>query len=118
MIFPNSSEFFAGSSVHLSCTAYGIPLPTITWSRGGLGPLTATINDSRVDIWDEVVVVREHTFVRSHLRMCSTVEMDSGLYNCTAVAAERETGVVFEMTVVGVPPTLIQTPGTAYVVYE
>ena len=107
--YPNNSEFFAGSTVRLSCTAYGIPLPHIMWSRG---VVAMPINDSRVTVWDETVVVGRHTFTRSYLQMCSTVELDSGLYSCGAVTAERQQGVEFGVTVVGVPPTLIRTPGT------
>ena len=70
------------------------------------------VDDSRVTVWDETVTMGGHMFTRSHLQICSTVELDSGLYSCSAVTAERQQMVGFGVTVVGVPPTLIQTPGT------
>ena len=109
VLYPSDSEFFAGSTVRLSCTAHGIPLPSIEWSRGGVA---MPVDDSRVTMWDETVVMGGHTFKRSHLQICSTVELDSGLYSCGAVTVERQQMVEFGVTVVGVPPTLIQTPGT------
>ena len=115
MIFPNNSQLFAGSTVRLSCTGYGIPLPNIIWSRDGTNLGTVASNESRVDIWEETLVVGGHALARSHLLICSTVELDSGLYNCTAVTTERQSHAEFAVTVIGVPPTLIQTPGKAVV---
>ena len=113
VIFPNSSDFFAGSTVLLTCAGYGLPLPSIQWNRGSSDELLrVSANDSRVDIWEKMVEVGGHTFIQSHLRICSTVESDSGVYSCTARTAEREDREEFEVNAVGVPPTLILTPGT------
>ena len=109
VIYPNDTEILAGSTLILSCTGYGIPLPSIVWRKAGLE--LSEVNNSRVTVWEETVAAGEHTFTRSYLQMCSTVELDSGLYNCSAVTAERENGVEFGVTIVGVPPTLIITPG-------
>ena len=109
VIYPNDTEILAGGTLILSCMGYGIPLPSIVWRKGGLE--LSEVNNSRVTVWEETVVAGEHTFTRSYLQMCSTVELDSGLYNCSAVTAEKENGVKFGVTIVGVPPTLIRTPG-------
>lgn len=111
VIFPNDSIFFAGSTVRLSCTGYGIPLPSIVWNRGGFNLDSISVNDSRMEIWDETVVVGEHQFIRSYLQICSTVESDSEVYTCTAMTSERQNGVDFRVEVVSVPATLIKTPG-------
>ena len=112
VIYPNNSEFLAGSTLLLSCTAYGIPLPSIVWSKGSINLQTVVVNDSRVEVWDETVVVKGHTLRRSYLQLCGMVELDSGIYSCSAVTSERQNRVEFGVMVVGVPPTLIRTPGT------
>ena len=112
MIYPNDSHFFAGSTVRFSCAAYGLPLPTIHWTRDSLELETLSANDTRIEIWEESVDVGRHVFVRSHLQICSTVEGDSGNYSCKASTEEREDSAEFLVSVIGVPPTLLHTPGT------
>ena len=43
--------------------------------------------------------------------MCGTVVGDGGNYSCTASTPERQDRAQFLVNVIGVPPTLIQTPG-------
>lgn len=115
VLYPNISEFFAGSTLLLSCVGYGIPLPHVVWSKDGLSLQTAAINDSRISTWDETVVVDRdrdrHMFTQSYLRICSTTKMDSGLYNCSAVTDEEKNEVQFGVRVVEVPPVFLRTPG-------
>ena len=111
-MFPNNSRFFAGNTIRFSCTGFGLPLPNILWSRNDLDLPIESSTDSRVDIGEGTVVVGDHVFVRSHLLICGTAEADSGVYSCAAVTGERENRVEFEVGVVGVPPSLLHTPGT------
>ena len=111
VMYPNDSDFFAGSTVRFSCTSYGIPLPSLQWTRNSLNLQTLSTNDTRISIWDETVEIGGHVFARSNLQICGTVETDSGSYSCTASTTERQDSAQFQVNVVGVPPTLIQTPG-------
>ena len=109
VIYPNASEFFAGSTLLLSCVGYGIPLPHVVWNKDGFG---LAINDSRISTWNETVVIGGHIFRQSFLRICSTTKIDNGIYSCTAITDEGENEVEFGVTVVEVPPVLLRTPGT------
>ena len=111
VIFPNNSNFFAGSTVSFSCAVFGLPLPFIRWSRNSSELTTTVFNDSRIDIHEKTVVVGGHTFVHSTLQICSAVEVDGGRYSCSAVTREREERADFEVNVIRVPPALINTPG-------
>ena len=111
MIYPNDSAFFAGSTVRFSCTSYGLPAPPISWSRDSLDLNKLSVNDTRIHIWNETVGIGPTLVVRSHLLICGTVVGDSGNYSCTASTPERQDRAQFLVNVIGVPPTLIQTPG-------
>ena len=61
------------------CVGTGFPVPSILWSLDG-SPLE---NNSRVSIYEEVMVESGITFVQSFLEVCSVGFMDAGLYQCT-----------------------------------
>lgn len=116
VLYPNTSEFLAGSMLLLSCVGYGVPPPHVVWSKDGLDLRTAAINDSRISTWDDIVTMDRNIFTpftQSYLRICSTVKTDSGLYKCSAVTDEEETAVEFRVTVVEVPPALLRFPSNA-----
>ncbi|CAI8042994.1 Hemicentin-1, partial [Geodia barretti] len=118
VIYPNDSAFFAGSTVRFSCTSYGLPAPPISWSRDSLDLNKLSVNDTRIHIWNETVGIGPTLVVRSHLLICGTVVGDSGNYSCTASTPERQDRAQFLVNVIGVPPTLIQTPVDVDIVAE
>ena len=75
----NVTEYSGGSSVLFSCSAFGVPLPAISWSRDGeeLG------NSSRSIIYQEVVAEGGVTFLKSILEICRARSLDAGTYSCS-----------------------------------
>ena len=68
------------SYVLLSCTAYGVPVPSISWSKNG----TSLRSDSHINIMYQVVVEGGVTFGKSTLQICSTEFTDAGNFSCSA----------------------------------
>ena len=98
----------------LACVGYGIPLPSIVWEKDR----QRLSNDSRRESRQETVVLGNHTFQRSYLQLCGTVEGDSGDYGCRSVTEERESAVEFGVSIIGVPATLITIPEDVSIVAE
>ena len=114
VIYPNNTEILAGATLIFACVGYGIPLPSIVWEKNG----QRLSNDSRRESWQETVVLGNHTFQRSYLQLCGTVEGDSGDYGCRSVTEERESAVKFGIRIIGVPATLITIPEDVGIVAE
>ena len=114
VIHPNDTEVLAGNTLLLSCTGYGIPLPSIVWGKDG----QRLDSDSQRSSWEEMVIVGNHTFRRSYLQICGSVELDSGDYSCSVVTEERENSVEFSVRIISVPATLIDTPEDVSIVAE
>ena len=64
----------------VACVAYGDPIPSVGWSRGG----QRLINDSRVTIYENQVTERGLSFSKTILEICSFEAPDSGQYSCGA----------------------------------
>ena len=75
---PNDTSLYVGETLTLSCVAYGLPLPTITWMRGDQ-PL-----DALFLLHESEIVTTHVTFVRSTLQLCSLRLTDEDQYVCTA----------------------------------
>ena len=74
---PEDSEVVIGNNITLTCSASGIYLPTITWSRGGeriAGSLSEIITQS---------VVNE-SLLTSEIVIPSSEQRDTGSYSCSA----------------------------------
>ena len=108
LIYPNKTDILARSTLLLSCTGYGIPLPSIVWSIDGQ---MLSNNHSRFISWENTLTRGNHVFRSSYLQICGAAELDSGEYGCTAVTPEREHKIVFDVQVIAVPATLISIPG-------
>jgi len=78
----------ANSTLLLICVSYGVPVPSMTWFKDGV----LLTNNSDVTITESVVVENQSgtRFMRSMLKICSTGDTDSGLYECKA---ENEAGL-------------------------
>ena len=92
-----TSHIQATDSAIFTCVAYGNPPPFITWRRNGSSEVTS---NSRVNISEKVVSLREITFVKSVLEICSSEEGDSGEYSCDADNGARSDGFRFDFTVI------------------
>lgn len=80
VIVPESSGLVAeGNTALLSCTAYGVPLPSsVVWYQGD----ELLFNDSRISIYSEQVVEGGLEYVLSILEICSVDVADAGSYSC------------------------------------
>ena len=66
-----------GNNITLTCSASGIHLPNITWSRGG-----ESIAGSYREIISQSVV--NGTVLKSDFKVTNTEQRDTGNYSCSA----------------------------------
>ena len=93
-----------GNSVTFECIATGIPAPEITWRRNGMA---FNSSDSRVTIGNmpnTMEVMRdsdnETVFeVTQTLTLNTTMDSDSGMYECVAMSDVGEDSGFFELIV-------------------
>ena len=95
MIKPADKRLYQNSTVLLTCVAYGVPLPTLTWSKAGNSVTNGTVRN-------DMVVKGGVTFVRSVLQLCETTVADSGQYTCTADNEITIANANFHLTVEGI----------------
>ena len=91
------TEADAGQTLTFTCVAYGVPLPTITWSQGDT--LLSNDTDTRVTIYNEEVEEGGLVFFQSILEICSAELIDSGVYSCNADNGMTNDSVSFELRV-------------------
>ena len=72
-----SLEVVIGGNITLTCSASGIHLPSITWSRGG----ESIAGSSREVITLSVV---NDTFLTSEIEIANTEQRDTANYTCSA----------------------------------
>ena len=91
----------AGSTVVLTCVAYGVPPPSLIWSRNGS---LLSSNDSHVTIYSELMTDSGSgvVFMKSIVKLCRSQLTDAGIYSCSA---ENELGIhnfSFQVTIIHV----------------
>lgn len=107
MIHPeNVTEYSGGSSVLFQCSAYGAPLPAISWSHDG----EALGNSSRSIIYQEVVTEGGVTFLKSTLEICRAGRLDAGTYSCTGNSLIDSDTASFKFAVDTVEGKTLQLP--------
>lgn len=94
---PNQTEVVSGRTVVFTCVSRGMPTPSFNWSRDG----NILSDDSRISIYEEVLVENGLTFIQSMLEVCSVSEEDAGEYSCTAGNEVGSETAVFEVSVLG-----------------
>ena len=83
------------STVLLTCVGYGVPVPSLTWSKMG----TLVVNDSMITIIEEQVTESRIPFAKSVLEICGSEIQHSGRYTCTAQNELMNDSAMFELTV-------------------
>ncbi len=89
----------SGSSVFLSCVAYGDPLPAITWQRRTGMVVTDLENTTSTEITNEILDINEAQFVQSILLVCSDELNTTAVYSCIASNALGSVNDSFVVTV-------------------
>lgn len=106
VVYPEDTVVIAGSTVILTCVAFGEPLPSITWSVDGAN----VTNDSRIEIIELRTSRNGRPFLKSVLQICGVGDDDAGRYNCTAVNTVNTDSADFSLTVITEPATLVMVP--------
>ena len=106
VVHPEDTVVIAGSTVMLTCVAFGEPLPSITWSLDGAN----VTNDTRTEIIEMRTTRNGRPFIKSVLQICGVGESDAGRYNCTAVNVVNTDSADFSLTVISEPATLVMVP--------
>ena len=78
---PSNYSVDVNGTVQLVCVAYGIPMPTITWSRPGCTDISSTLVGTRVTIFSQSM---NTSFYTSALQLCNVEAGDASNYTCTA----------------------------------
>ena len=95
VISPTNFTVDAGSTTMLTCVGFSDPTSPITWSMEG----AEVNNGSRINIFEDLVVVNGVNWVLSILEICSVDYFDRGQYSCTIGNAIMNATATFELTV-------------------
>lgn len=116
---PSYSTATTSQTVRMTCAAYGVPKPTITWSRAS-GDLTSKLlqSNSGFKQYDKTVTVNGTDFLVSVLEICGVSTVDTDEYTCSSNngvsgAAITTPAASFFLSVSGAtpePPAVIVRP--------
>ena len=93
VLAPNDTIVTAGFSVALTCAAYGIPVPEISWSRRDLIGVNLLEDTNTTNITSESFEEGGVTFISSTLFLCSSEVLSTAELSCTAannISSETE----------------------------
>ena len=87
----------AGSTVVLTCVAYGVPPPSLIWSRNGS---LFSSNNSHVTIYSELMTDSGSgvVFAKSIMKLCRSELTDVGTYSCLTHNDIGDDSFTFELT--------------------
>jgi len=83
LLIPPNTRVELASSISLSCTARGYPLPAITWLKDGLTLVPGELINITITVLTNISSSPNIT-VLSILDICDLRLSDSGLYECSA----------------------------------
>jgi len=93
-VFPEDSSVYVGDTTILSCVAYGLPLPTITWLKEEQPLVNVTVSEGEL-------VTPHVTFARSTLQLCAVQLPDHTHYTCQATSNFSAANATFSVSVKG-----------------
>ena len=87
----------AGTTTVLTCVGYGVPVPSVNWSRNG----TILSNSSQILIHTKLSVEDDSgvTYVHSVLTLCNTKLSAAGSYSCISDNGLGNDSFIFELHV-------------------
>ena len=100
LLAPGNITVISGNTVDLACLAYGIPLPTITWTKSGT-PLSNNSDANRIMVLEGDITESGITLIRSYLQICSVRPSDGGEYSCVADNSIANATSNFEINIPG-----------------
>ena len=92
---PPDTDAPYGSTVLLTCIAYGDPIPSIDW----LNDTSLIENTNGVMVYQDLVTDWDVTFSQSILEVCSVDLSDEANYSCVATNSVGEESVSISLTV-------------------
>jgi len=92
-----TTNTIAGTTTVLTCVGYGVPVPSINWSRNG----TILSNSSQILIHTKLSVEDDSgvTYVHSVLTLCNTKLSAAGSYSCISDNGLGNDSFIFELHV-------------------
>jgi len=103
VIYPQDTVVMTGQAALLACVAYGVPQPSIMWSKGAV----SLSNSSQISIREQLLNQSGFIYVRSILEICNTNAAHSGEYSCTADNGVGNHSISFQLTFQGRPIRLL-----------
>jgi len=102
----------AGSTVVLTCVAYGVPPPSLIWSRNGS---LLSSNDSHVTIYSELMTDSGSgvVFAKSIMKLCRSELTDVGTYSCLTSNDIGDDSFTFELTLESLEADIVVHPEAA-----
>ena len=96
---PSDSEVVVSHSISLSCSASGVPSPSISWYGPGETELT---NSTSYTITE---VTGDQSIMSTLVVVAAASRNDSGVFNCTAVNSVGTSYHTFNLLVLGMAPS-------------
>jgi len=101
VIYPQDTVVMTGQAALLACVAYGVPQPSVMWSKG-----TGTVslsNSSQISIREQLLNQNGFIYVRSILEVCNTNAVHRGEYSCTTENGVGHHYISFQLGIQGRP---------------
>ena len=99
VLAPDNTTVGSGNTLMFTCLGYGIPSPSITWTKDGI-LLTNNSNSDRITTYEANITEGGVTLMRSFLKICNVGPSDEGQYSCVASNGFNSTSN-FEMNISG-----------------
>ena len=99
LMYSNDASATIQSTVSLSCTVFGAPAPTVTWSFNGT---ELTTDNSQYIVQKRSVMIGALYLAQSVLHICGVSVPDGGNYTCSADSYAGTTAAIVGLSIEGV----------------
>ena len=87
---PNNATAYHHDIHTMSCVAFGQPLPQISWSKAGTGPIVSGTDPSIYINTTTVTTSDGKMFAVSMLSFCGLRTSDTGTYSCSVQSVSND----------------------------